>query len=158
MAQTEGQRLAAQAVVEEMVRRGFSNASLSSATAEPEDAGPAVDVGTIADFLKGARWPRSTTLGRIERALGWEVGSLIRYSRGGPHPAEDRSRNTAVGVDRLLADVDDYDLLAELARRLTRLRKEDIQGVDDSVTAPPGGWIARGQAISPSKGADKDPG
>jgi transcriptional regulator with XRE-family HTH domain len=61
-------------VRDELARRDMSRRDLA------RTAG--VDVATIVDFLAGSRWPRLGTLGKIDVALGWEVGHLDRVSRG----------------------------------------------------------------------------
>lgn len=40
------------------------------------------DPGTIGDFLNRARWPKTGTQGKIEKALGWPPGSLRRIGNG----------------------------------------------------------------------------
>lgn len=76
MAQTPEQQRAADAVAAELADRGWTNADLTHATEERDTGKPGVDPGTIADFLAYRRWPKIGTLGRFERAFGWEPGSL----------------------------------------------------------------------------------
>ncbi|WP_161387594.1 helix-turn-helix domain-containing protein [Enterococcus hirae] len=41
-----------------------------------------VDVGTVGDFLREERMPRIATLSRLEKALGWDPGSIDAAARG----------------------------------------------------------------------------
>lgn len=41
-----------------------------------------LDAGTVGDFLNGSRWPQLRTQGAIERALGWQSGSIHQIGRG----------------------------------------------------------------------------
>lgn len=66
---------ARQAVRDALATANRSNAQLA------RDAG--VDVGTINDFTAGLRWPRLNTLMKLDKALGWSVGTIDRLSRGG---------------------------------------------------------------------------
>ncbi len=45
-----------------------------------------VDPGTIGDFLNGLRWPKLSTQGKIEAALGWEPGTIRQVGNGGEVP------------------------------------------------------------------------
>lgn len=85
---------ARQAVRDEMARKQMSRAELA------RRAG--VDVATINDFLAGDRWPRLTTLGKIDAALGWELGTIDRISRGGDvnvSPVEQALAGVLLDVD-----------------------------------------------------------
>lgn len=44
------------------------------------------DPGTIGDFLKGSRWPKYTTQGKIEKALEWPAGTLTEIVDGAEPP------------------------------------------------------------------------
>jgi hypothetical protein len=51
-----------------------------------------VDPGTIGDFLAGARWPKLSTQGKIEKALGWPPGTIRQMGHGDPvEPPMDRA-------------------------------------------------------------------
>lgn len=57
---------------------------MASLRIEPRDlarAAPA-DPDTVGDFLEGRRWPRLTTLAKLDVALGWGPGTIDRLSRG----------------------------------------------------------------------------
>jgi hypothetical protein len=57
---------------------------MASLRTDPRDlarAAPA-DPDTVGDFLEGRRWPRLTTLAKMDVALGWEPGTIDRLSRG----------------------------------------------------------------------------
>lgn len=69
---------ARQAVRDEMARREMSNAELSRLTG--------LDIGTVSDFLAGGRWPRTSSLAKIDDALGWVTGSIDRIGQGLPGP------------------------------------------------------------------------
>lgn len=45
-----------------------------------------IDAGTLADFLGGARWPKTATQGKVERALGWAPGTINAIAHGGDVP------------------------------------------------------------------------
>lgn len=78
MAQTDDQRRASDAVASWLAARRLNPTWLV------ESAG--VDPGTIGDFLNGARWPKLSTMGKIEAALGWEFGTIRRIGQGGEVP------------------------------------------------------------------------
>ncbi|GAA1138767.1 hypothetical protein [Nocardioides aquiterrae] len=40
------------------------------------------DPGTIGDFLNGVRWPKTGTQGKIEKALGWQPGTIRQIGNG----------------------------------------------------------------------------
>src|SRR5690348_3721114 len=61
-----------------MLDAGMSNASLA------REAG--VDTGTVGDFLNGSRWPYAPTLAKLDRALGFEIGTLERMAEEEPPP------------------------------------------------------------------------
>lgn len=58
----------------ELTNRGMTAASLSRATG--------VHVDTIRDFLNGNRWPRATSLAKIEDHFEWPAGRIDRIARG----------------------------------------------------------------------------
>lgn len=78
MAQTQHQRRAANAVAARMAHLEWNNAQLV-AIAD-------VDPGTIGDFLNHKRWPKIGTQGKIEKALGWTLGTLRAIAAGDPAP------------------------------------------------------------------------
>jgi hypothetical protein len=79
MAQTETQRRASDAVAAWLAGRRLNPAWLVEETG--------ADPGTISDFLNGLRWPKLSTQGRIEAALGWEPGTIRKIGNGGQPPA-----------------------------------------------------------------------
>jgi hypothetical protein len=70
-----------------------------------------VDQGTVADFLAGNRWPRLSTLAKIDAALGWNPGTIDRIARGTTGAGYLPSTIEASGVAAMLTAVD-----AELVR------------------------------------------
>ncbi len=78
MAQTENQLRASQAVAAWLAERERNNSWLVAATG--------ADPATIGDFLSGSRWPKLGNQGKIEKAIGWDAGTLNAVSRGGPTP------------------------------------------------------------------------
>lgn len=74
MAQNTHQKKASARVAAWMAHNEVSNAWL----AEKAKA----DLGTIGDFLNGFRWPKKTTQGRIEKALGWPAGTIHQIGQG----------------------------------------------------------------------------
>lgn len=43
-----------------------------------------LDYATVRDFVEGDRWPRRTTLAKIESVFGWVPGTLDRIAHGMP--------------------------------------------------------------------------
>lgn len=87
MAQTENQRRASDAVAAWLAARRLNPAWLVDETG--------ADPGTINDFLRGARWPKLSTQGKIEAALGWEPGTVRKIGNGGPVPPVSESVGAA---------------------------------------------------------------
>lgn len=65
---------------DQMARKGLTQADLVRATG--------LDKSTVSDLIAGNRWPRSTTLVKLDRALGWSPGTIEGISRGDVDPAE----------------------------------------------------------------------
>lgn len=42
------------------------------------------DVDTVRDFMDGERWPRTPTRAKLEKAIGWEPGTIEGISLGEP--------------------------------------------------------------------------
>lgn len=104
MPQTPEQQRVTDAVAAELAKRGWTHADLSAATREPDSDKPAVDGGTIGDFLAYKRWPKIGTLGRFERALGWPAGSLRQlHLNGTPIPERDESVSPSSETERVPA-------------------------------------------------------
>lgn len=102
MPQNELQMQATDAVANEMASRNWKNTDLSEAT-RASGKSP-VDLGTIGDFLSYKRWPKLSTLGRIEKALGWEPGTIRLISIGkAPHPTKEEPGMPSPGVLREIA-------------------------------------------------------
>ena len=99
VAQTEAQRRASLAVTAWLAGHERNTAWLVRQTK--------ADPGTIGDFLNGQRWPKYGTQGRIEKALGWEPGTLTAIADGADPPAEAES----VSPDLQDAPQDDSTLL-----------------------------------------------
>jgi hypothetical protein len=78
MVQTQHQRRAADAVAARMAHLEWNNAQLVAIAG--------VDAGTVGDFLNGKRWPKIGTQGKIEKALGWSLGTLRSIAAGAPVP------------------------------------------------------------------------
>lgn len=78
MAQNENQQRASDAVAAWLASRKLNPAWLVDETG--------ADPGTISDFLNGTRWPKLSTQGKLESALGWEPGTIRRIGNGGPVP------------------------------------------------------------------------
>ncbi len=99
----EHQETARQAVRAELARRQWDDADLV------RSAG--LDQGTVSDFLTGARWPRRSTLAKIDAALGWPAGTLDATSRTGQDPAvravqarQAESRSAVEEIFEVMAD------------------------------------------------------
>ena len=50
-----------------------------------------IDETTIRALLSGSRWPRTSSSERLERALGWPPGALLRRARVRPELREFKS-------------------------------------------------------------------
>lgn len=90
----EERRRAGLAVSERCDDRGLSHAEIAKAAR--------IDRRTLEALISGRQWPRVEVRGRIEDALGWERGEILRRARDG------------------LASLRGYterDLLSELQRR-----------------------------------------
>lgn len=101
---THGDRVrAGLAVAARMAERGLDQSSLARRAK--------LDRKTVGALLSGQRWPRMPTRARIERALGWPLGTIERR-------AGDREP-----VISSLAEFSDLDLLNELCRRASQREK-----------------------------------
>lgn len=94
--QTDAQRRASRAVAAWLAHHQRNPAWLVR-TAE-------ADPGTIGDFLKGVRWPKYRTQGKIEQALGWEAGTITAIADGGSAPP--LAERTEGGVGAVSNDED----------------------------------------------------
>lgn len=61
-----------------------------------------IDYSTAGDFLNGTRWPRLSTLARIDTALGWEPGTVAAIASGDERPNVSDQHHTGA----MLLDVD----------------------------------------------------
>jgi len=77
-------------------------------------AGGIPDADTVRDFMEGARWPRTPTRNRLEKAVGWPTGSIDAIMRG------ERVETTDTGEDRVVAAIE--------ASQLTRANKHRLIG------------------------------
>lgn len=68
--QQQARLLVAQAMAAQELQRGDLSRSAG------------IDPGTLGDFLDGHRWPKAPTQGKIERALGWEPGTIAAVRAG----------------------------------------------------------------------------
>jgi hypothetical protein len=78
MAQTPNQRRASDAVAGWLAAHHRNPAWLVDETG--------VDPSTVSDFINGARWPKLSTQGKIEAAVGWEPGTIRRIGNGAEVP------------------------------------------------------------------------
>jgi transcriptional regulator with XRE-family HTH domain len=102
-----------------MLDSGMSNASLA------REAG--VDTGTVGDFLNGARWPYAPTLAKLDRALGFEIGTLEQMAEadappGGGETLPPLTGPPTVETARLAAE----RLRQQLDPRLRMLSDDDL--------------------------------
>ncbi len=81
LSRAEKRRLnAVRTVASALAVMGWTNVRLASEAK--------VDPKTINDFLAGRRWPQRMTRGRIERALGWELGVIQAQAESTVPPVE----------------------------------------------------------------------
>lgn len=126
MAQNTHQRKASSRVAAWMAHNEVNNAWLA------EKAG--VDLGTVGDFLNGLRWPKRTTQGRIEKALGWPAGSIHQIGQGDDvdvpmdrsvgGPTQDADRSDIEFVEAVGAKVESGITNEDLLREILRSRAE----------------------------------
>lgn len=84
-----------------------------------------VDPATVTDFLAGRRWPRISTRGAIERALGWPGGSIATVAGGGAPPGVSSSPHEPdplADIEKLNAE--DREVVLAVARQLIAARNE----------------------------------
>lgn len=153
MPQTEPQRRATAQVAKWLALNERNNAWLA------ETAG--IDPGTVGDFLNEQRWPKNTTLGKIDAALGWQVGTIRQLAAGAQvdivwgeaagigldrsvggdaHDADDRSYVSAPG-ERVEQRITNEDLLREILRSRAeydqiRAAVRDLSGRVDRLEQP----------------------
>lgn len=78
-----------------------------------------VDPATVTDFLAGRRWPRISTRGALERALGWPGGSIATVAGGGVAPDASPSAHEVsplADIERLTEE--DREVVLAVARQL----------------------------------------
>jgi DNA-binding transcriptional regulator YiaG len=65
-----------------------------------------ISAGSLIDFEKGRRWPRSATRAKLEEALGWPQGRIVSIRNLDIEP-DDRQTETLTNADRapLMAEV-----------------------------------------------------
>lgn len=90
-----------------------------------------VDPGTVGDFFAGIRWPRTSTRGRIETALGLHPGSLLAAAEHrDPQPApetvsgDDEALDfvaTGKGGARGISDAGVIDELEQMQKRISEI-------------------------------------
>lgn len=110
---------ARQAVAAQMADRGWDPVDLAREAK--------ADLDTVTLFLNGSRWPKISTQGRIERALGWAPGSVAAIERTGRMP-ELRSERSEVDLIREVADRLPRDRRGELLRYAEYLEAVDRPG------------------------------
>lgn len=64
-----------------------------------------IDAGTLADFLGGTRWPKTATQGKIEKALGWEPGTINAMAHGAAAPERTRDAEETSELEGLIAEL-----------------------------------------------------
>lgn len=94
----EERRRAGATVKERLADRGLSRAEVARSAR--------IDPRTLNGLISGRQWPRVEVRARIEKALDWERGEILRRARDGVES---------------LRGYTERDLLAELHRRLREL-------------------------------------
>jgi lambda repressor-like predicted transcriptional regulator len=109
MARDRRRDVARQAVSAQMADRGWNPTDLARLAK--------VDTDTITTFLSSEadkqRWPKIGTQGKIERALGWEPGTITAIAASGEPPALRSGRS-------------EVDLIRELAARLPPAMRTEL--------------------------------
>jgi DNA-binding transcriptional regulator YiaG len=113
-----------------------------------------ISAGSLIDFEKGRRWPRSATRAKLEEALGWPQGRIVSLRNQDIEP-DDRQTEILTGADRgpLMTQVmevavsniattidalpapDDPDFTARASRVLADLRKLEASAAAAARTA-----------------------
>lgn len=86
-----------------------------------------VDPATVTDFLAARRWPRMSTRGALEKALGWPAGSIGAVASGAAAPGVNSSAQDRGGEPDLMAAVDlltreDREAVLAVVRQLVSAR------------------------------------
>lgn len=111
--------------------------------------GTTLSLSTYTDFETGTRWPRSATLRRIEKALGWKAGVIDEVLASGSEAEligleHLEGREPLIDTPRGLRSYTDAEMLSELSRRAnerrmnsqaTRAMFEDIERGDLDLAA-----------------------
>lgn len=86
-----------------------------------------VDPATVTDFLAGKRWPRISTRGALERALGWPGGSIATVAGGGAAPDANSSAHEASPyADLEMLIEEDREVVLTVARQLLIARRGSV--------------------------------
>ncbi|PZR55293.1 hypothetical protein DNL40_02670 [Xylanimonas oleitrophica] len=108
----EGRARARHAVDAAITERGVSR-TRAAALAGVADV-------TVLRFLNGDQWPRTQPLAKIERWLGWPVGSINRIAEGGAVPDSPEAATESGRIALPAAAADYQDLTeSELAEAIT---------------------------------------
>ncbi len=113
MATEQGKAAARRRAEAEMAQRGWNQSDLARESR--------VDPKTVSTFLSGSRWPARATLAKIDEALELTRGTLAGIGD------ESQPAVPAQDSDALIAELDEEDLLAELAYRVRRLKRENTE-------------------------------
>lgn len=119
----------AQVVMDTAVSKGWSILELATRAG--------VDPGTVGDFLRGLRWPRPTTLGKIEKAFGWDIGFVNRLVEkaerdGRLIPDDDRSATAVFHGPMSLDQIE--DLIPFLQEQRLRARSKRVaERIDETI-------------------------
>lgn len=136
MAQNKNQKAATDAVANWLTHNELNNTWLAEATG--------LDPGTIGDFLKYERWPKTGTQGKIEKVLGWPAGSIRQMGHGkaldlpmervdvsvGPE-SEDASYVEGPG-EKVESDVSNADVLRAI-EQMRRDMQDMVAGLSERV-------------------------
>lgn len=99
-----------------------------------------IDPQTLGDFLAGRRWPRTSTLAKIERALGMTPGTLAAIGEEG---LTVRSAQDNATVQRALREATASELLMTLAHKIAEMQNQvdelESQRREDSLIRQRGG-------------------
>lgn len=97
-----------------------------------------VDLGTLADFISGARWPQAPTRKKIENALRWPAGRIAELEEAdlSTMPADSSIEDAIHRAEDLLPEAKEH-----LLRQVALLRR--VQAADATQAAETEKRLAR---------------
>lgn len=87
------------------------------------------DPDTVRDFMDGARWPQATTRAKLEKAIGWEAGSINALTRGEPPISAAAGDRVIAAIEAsALTRANRHRLIAAYYDMLEQQEREGVRG------------------------------